>query len=101
MNWKIFVIGFCGLSAIMLSGYLLKVEGDRYRAELPKPKEEVKTDNGWQVEKIFEVDGCKVYRFYSYGAHYFTNCSGSTMTTKEVGTGPTRETIIDDVPGGK
>lgn len=31
-----------------------------------------------QVEKLFELDGCTVYRFIDEGRnHYFTNCQGS------------------------
>lgn len=39
----------------------------------------VKTDNrSFDVELLFEIDGCKVYRFYDEGrSRYFTTCSGS------------------------
>jgi hypothetical protein len=40
--------------------------------------EELKTDNvNYRVELLFEVDGCKVYRFWDNGYKYFTTCNGS------------------------
>lgn len=42
------------------------------------PKEIMKTDNqSYDVELLFEVDGCKVYRFWDHGHKYFTTCNGS------------------------
>jgi hypothetical protein len=36
--------------------------------------------DGYDVQKLFVVDGCTVYRFYDGGAYYyFTSCSGSAM----------------------
>lgn len=39
------------------------------------------TINGWEVEKLFEIDGCAVYRFGEsdeWGhSKYFTTCQGS------------------------
>lgn len=43
-----------------------------------KPAENNKTYN---VEYLFENDGCKVYRFYDNGNYvYFVNCNGSAMS---------------------
>ena len=41
--------------------------------------EELKTDNvNYKVDLLFEVDGCKVYRFWDSGGYkYFTTCDGS------------------------
>ena len=40
--------------------------------------EELKTDNAnYNVELLFEVDGCKVYRFWDNGYKYLTTCDGS------------------------
>lgn len=40
-------------------------------------QEEVTTNNrNFKVELLFEVDGCKVYRFIDNGYRYFSNCSG-------------------------
>jgi hypothetical protein len=52
----------------------------------PPPQSVLKTSNpGFKAELLFEVDGCKVYRFYD-GARplYFTKCKDST-TTSSVG----------------
>jgi len=43
-----------------------------------EPTEVVKTNNtNFNVELLFEVDGCKVYRFWDGGYKYFTTCNGS------------------------
>jgi len=43
-------------------------------------KEEIKTDNpNFKVVLLFEVEGCKVYRFYDDGYKYFTTSPGSTF----------------------
>jgi len=34
------------------------------------------------VELLFEIDGCKVYRFNDEGTKYFCNCSGSVEWTE-------------------
>jgi len=52
-------------------------------------KEEVLTDNrNFEVERLFMVDGCDVYRF-SDGlySHYLTTCKGSTSDMKSCGKG--------------
>lgn len=36
------------------------------------------TNQHFKVELLFEVDGCKVYRFHDMGgSKYFTTCKGS------------------------
>ena len=47
------------------------------------PKETLTTDNrDFQVQLLFEVDGCKVYRFWDGGeCRYFTSCNGSVNYT--------------------
>jgi hypothetical protein len=39
----------------------------------------VTNNNSFHVELLFEVDGCKVYRFWDGGYRYFTQCSGSVQ----------------------
>nr|WP_321354878.1 DUF4884 domain-containing protein [uncultured Draconibacterium sp.] len=35
----------------------------------------------YNVEYLFEYDGCKVYRFYDQGEYiYFTNCQGDVTS---------------------
>ena len=42
-----------------------------------EPTEVVETNNNsFNVELLFEVDGCKVYRFWDGGYKYFTTCNG-------------------------
>lgn len=37
-----------------------------------------KNNGTYQIDYLFEHDGCKVYRFQDYGRWvYFTNCSGN------------------------
>jgi hypothetical protein len=35
----------------------------------------------YEIEYLFEYDGCKVYRFYDRGNYvYFTNCRGEAIS---------------------
>jgi hypothetical protein len=55
---------------------------------IQRPIEVNITSNKFQVELLFEHDGCKVYRFNDFGKSvYYTNCQGSTtwQTTRHVG----------------
>jgi len=50
-----------------------------------KPLEKVAAENNasYEVEYLFEHDGCKVYRFRDESRYvYFTNCQGSTTSIK-------------------
>ena len=43
-----------------------------------EPTEVVETNNNdFDVELLFEIDGCRVYRFWDRGYKYFTTCNGS------------------------
>lgn len=43
-----------------------------------EPTEVVETNNNdFDVELLFEIDGCRVYRFWDHGYKYFTTCNGS------------------------
>lgn len=46
-----------------------------------KAPESTKGVNGFKVEKLFDYDGCTVYRFYDDRTVYFTRCEGSKPTT--------------------
>ena len=36
--------------------------------------------NDFEIEFLFEKDGCKIYRFYDVGRYiYWSNCSGNTQ----------------------
>jgi hypothetical protein len=40
----------------------------------------------YEVEYLFEHDGCKVYRFYDRGNYvYFTNCRGEAIAKTDSG----------------
>lgn len=46
----------------------------------------------FQVDKLFTVDGCTVYRFQDGGrSRYFTNCSGSTSWEESCGKNCTQD----------
>ena len=62
-----------------------------------KPSQHVEKIGAFDVETLFEKDGCKVYRFSDIGeSHYFTNCGGSTMS--QVSDGETSRPVT--VSGG-
>jgi hypothetical protein len=62
-------------------------------------REHTTNDSNFHVELLFEVDGCKVYRFQDYYSRYFTNCKGSTQWTDVRQHGKTRTTIPQGVSG--
>lgn len=51
------------------------------------PKIKLNTDNAdYKVLVLFEVDGCKVYRFRDgWNDRYFTNCQGNVSWTEKRG----------------
>lgn len=56
----------------------------------------------FEVQRLFTRDNCTVYRFYDNGYYrYFTNCSGSTMTTQSYQCGKMRCTRPEEISGGK
>lgn len=60
------------------------------------PVESIKPHNNadYQVDYLFEHDGCKVYRFIDNGNYvYFTNCNGN-VTSIENDSTETRVTTI-------
>lgn len=63
---------------LMLFAALLAI-GITFSACVKEGKETIKTNNNYfEVSFLFEVDGCKVYRFWDGGAtYYFTSCQGS------------------------
>ncbi len=61
------------------------------------PLENKKADNNnsYNVQYLFEHDGCKVYRFMDMGNYvYFTNCTGDVTAIKNDSTRLRRQTII-------
>ena len=55
-------------------------------AIIERPLREGKSDNNrtYEVDYLFEHDGCKVYRFLDKGHYvYFTNCNGETIVKKD------------------
>lgn len=70
---------------------------------VPIKAEKPSNNQTYEVDYLFEHDGCKVYRFYDRGNYvYFTNCQG-TVTSIEKDSTETR--IINQVqlqmPGEK
>ena len=52
----------------------------------------------FQVELLFEHEGCKVYRFEDYRTRYFTNCKGSVEWNESCGKNCNRDV---EVTGGR
>lgn len=49
-----------------------------------------------QVEKLFTIDGCTVYKFEDNGRTvHFTNCQGSTHYQESCGKNCTRKVSVD------
>ena len=48
--------------------------------QLPLQTRESENNETYDVDYLFEHDGCKVYRFYDRGNYvYFTNCTGEAI----------------------
>lgn len=57
------------------------------------PESTTHVGNDFKVQKLFEVDGCTVYRFHDDRTVYFTKCDGvrsNTSYTESCGKGCTR-----------
>jgi hypothetical protein len=51
--------------------------------QIPISKVTPENNKTYQVDFLFEHDGCKVYRFLDYGNFvYFTNCNGNITSIK-------------------
>lgn len=51
--------------------------------QIPISKVTPENNKTYQVDFLFEHDGCKVYRFRDYGnSVYFTNCNGDVTSIK-------------------
>lgn len=57
------------------------------------------TDNQhFEVERLFTVNGCTVYRFEDANrGHYFSSCKGSTASPQNCGKGCVRD---EEIPTG-
>lgn len=42
-------------------------------------------NNEFEVELLFEHDGCKIYRFYDSRYRYFTTCKGEVSWSEKSG----------------
>jgi hypothetical protein len=52
----------------------------------------------YKVVLLFEVDGCKVYRFKDYYSRYFTNCSPGIIGGHYQSSGKTSHYVDDSNP---
>jgi hypothetical protein len=51
--------------------------------QIPISRVTPENNKTYQVNFLFEYDGCKVYRFLDYGnTVYFTNCNGEVTSIK-------------------
>ena len=51
--------------------------------QIPISKVTPENNKTYQVDFLFEYEGCKVYRFLDYGDRvYFTNCNGNVTSIK-------------------
>lgn len=57
--------------------------------------EEQTKSGSFNVERLFTIDGCTVYRFDDYQKVYFTNCNGSTEWRTSCGKNCTRGQTVD------
>jgi hypothetical protein len=68
-------------------------------AGVPITKQAPANNKTYEVEYLFEHDGCKVYRFTDYGNFiYFTNCNGEVSKAKDDSTGSRVINIVRTTP---
>lgn len=78
----LFVVGMLGFLAY-----------DVYTA--PVKPEPVNYIERYRIERIFEHEGCRVYKFWvDNNSRYFTSCSGGTWWTESCGKGCTRQVEV-------
>lgn len=68
------------MKILVLALVTLSLFGCYGEAEMSQP-----AGVGFQVDKLFTVEGCTVYRFYDAGRRYFTDCKGSTEWQESCG----------------
>lgn len=59
-----------------------------------KPAQSASYSGGFNVEKLFTVDDCTVYRFMDDRTVYFTNCHGTTSYQRNCGKGCTENVTV-------
>lgn len=61
----------------------------------PISKEKPGNNQTYEVEYLFEHDGCKMYRFRDHNGYvYFTNCTGNVTALKGDSTKSRVQTIV-------
>ncbi len=69
------------MKILVLALAMFALFGCEKQAEMSQP-----AGVGFQVDKLFTVDGCTVYRFRDFtNPRYFTNCKGSTEWRESCG----------------
>ena len=62
-----------------------------------KPAQETTTIAGYEIEFLFEKDGCKMYRFNDNGRFiYWSNCNGKTERNYTTHSGKTTQSHHDE-----
>lgn len=63
--------------------------------ERPVAKQVPQNNDTYNVDYLFEHDGCKVYRFYDRGNYvYFTNCTGDVVAISNDSTATRIQTMV-------
>lgn len=61
----------------------------------PLVRAKAQNNNTYQIDYLFEHDGCKVYRFQDDGRYvYFTNCTGDVTSVDNDSTETKIQTVI-------
>ena len=68
---------------IVLAATLVVALESCFAFRYPVSTEQPSNNRTYEVDYLFEHDGCKVYRFYDRGNYvYFTNCQGDVTAIK-------------------
>jgi len=73
------------MKSVLKAGLLSILISALYSCSVQQPISSAPPQNNatYEVEYLFEHDGCKVFRFYDNGNYvYFTNCTGDVTSIK-------------------
>lgn len=87
---------------LILSASILVLSSCSGSKSIPISKAAAANNSSYEVEYLFEHEGCKVYRFLDAGNYvYFTNCQGTVTSIENDSTHTRIVNQIDVLPANK
>jgi len=87
---------------LILAASILVMSSCSGSKSIPISKAVAANNTSYEVEYLFEHEGCKVYRFLDTGHYvYFTNCRGTVTSIENDSTSTRIVNQVDVVPSNK